>query len=336
MNLKINKYIFGIIIILSVIGLLSVRLAQKYLPFLLHNTVYYCQEMIRSFSYRLIPQNINLLAFAILVGFLALFVIRVMITLYQILKEGWRLNKSTVSLSNPTLNKLSKVLNIVDKIVVVSEKTPTAVCFGIFNPKIYISDSLIELLSYKELETVLRHEIYHLNQKDNLVMLFAQFLQDVLPFLPIIKDLTRNFRIEREIAADIHAITFTSKLTLIKTLKKLLMYDQKFSYSFIPSITSVETMQARIYAHTKNIKHTNSYKIRNILASVIAIITLSFFAVTPVQAIEFHENGTDAVMACVGTNECERWCKANIVEHADMTKSGTQSIMYSSETTSHY
>ena len=93
---------------------------------------------------------------------------------------------------------------------------------GVFLPKIYLSTGLIQLMTVEEIQAVLRHEVYHCRQFDTLRNLIINFLSDSMFFLPVFRNLKRNFQISSEKAADRFAILCgSSPLELSKALIKL-------------------------------------------------------------------------------------------------------------------
>ena len=93
---------------------------------------------------------------------------------------------------------------------------------GLFRPKIYLSTGLIQLMTVEEIQAVLRHEVYHCRQFDTLRNLIINFLSDSMFFLPVFRNLKRNFQVSSEKAADRFAILCgSSPLEFSKALIKL-------------------------------------------------------------------------------------------------------------------
>ena len=93
---------------------------------------------------------------------------------------------------------------------------------GVFLPQIYLSTGLIQLMTMEEIQAVLRHEVYHCRQFDTLRNLIINFLSDSMFFLPVFRNLKRNFQVSSEKAADRFAILCgSSPLELSKALIKL-------------------------------------------------------------------------------------------------------------------
>lgn len=335
MNKKINKYLFGTTIIFLSLGSLVGFLVFKYFPFLFHTTIYYCQEFVQSFNLLALPKNTNLLVIGAVFFIFAIIFIRLIITVFHLLRVGYQLHLHQVDTSTYLDTMFIEKLGLKEKVAVIEKETPFALCFGFFKPKIYLSTKLLKITSRSEQETILRHEKHHLEQKDNLTMLFAQVVQNIFPFIPSIQDVVLNFRIERELEADLAAISKTQKTYMVSALKKLLLFEQGSKLAFIPSIASADTLEARIQSLVKNRVYMGKYKWKNILVSISSTMILLLLAITPVQAIEFHDNGKDAVMACVSSSECARWCKENSSSLQNMTPVINSSQPFSSGRFSH-
>lgn len=335
MNLKENKYLVGTVAIMLFLGSLMGFLLYKYFPFLFHTTIYYCQEFIQSFNLLSLPKNSNLPVIGTVISLFIIVIVRLLMTILHLFRLDHLLKLTQVRLSDYLSDDVIEQLGLAGKIAIVEKDSPLAVCFGFFKPKIYLSTKLLEMTTVKEQEVILRHEKHHLDQKDNLTMLFAQIIQNIFPFVPLINDLVLNFRIERELEADQAAVFNNQKLPMISALKKLLLFQHDSQLAFIPSIASQDTLEARIQWLVKNKVHTGQYRWRNIIVSSISMIVLVFLTITPVQAIEFHDNGKDAVMACVSSDECARWCKENSSHLQNMTPTMNSSTPYSSIRFSH-
>ena len=94
-------------------------------------------------------------------------------------------------------------------------------------PKIYISTGLLSHLTKKELEAVLRHEQYHLENHDTFTMIVASVAHSLFPFFPLVSDLINKYRIDREIRADKFAVSkIGDQYPLVSVLKNFLHFQQ--------------------------------------------------------------------------------------------------------------
>ncbi|OQY66069.1 hypothetical protein B6D29_03295 [Microgenomates bacterium UTCPR1] len=305
------------IISLSVIGLL-VSVCQKYLPFLFHSTIYYCQNIIRTVSVQLLPTLVGRPLFIGLLAILGLIGIRFFTLTYNFLKERKKFQHATLSYGE--LQKLARGLTIENQVRMIKTNRPLAICFGIFRPKIYISTGLLKIVNYSELRAILTHEKYHLDNRDNLVMLAASVVQNLFPFFPIIKDLIKHYRIQRELGADAYAVTgHNDNKYLVSALEKLIRYEPQYAFIGSSGLGVFDTLETRIRYLVHKTEYRPKVSILNGVMSGIFLFILLILSFVPVQAIELHNSEGDALMTCVSSNKCSSICKDNINKSLQMT-----------------
>ena len=278
------------IVALSIASLL-VSVCQKYLPFFLHSTIYYCQNIIQTVSAQPLssiaskPLFVGFLAVMSFIGF------RFFILTVEFLKERKQFQQ-------------------------------------VFPPKIYISSGLLKIVNINELRAVLAHEKYHLDHRDNVVMLTASIVQNLLPFFPIIKDFIKHYRIQRELEADAAAVTDRNNTHLISALEKLIQYEPQYAFVGASGLGVFDTLETRIRYLVHKTKYKPRVTVANVVVSGISFFVLLALSLAPVQAIEFHDLGGDAIMTCVSSNECASVCKANINKSLLMTPMQSSSQNY--------
>lgn len=303
--IRINKNLFifaGLIFLLGIFPLLSL---QKLSPLISH-TVYYCQSFINSLSLP-IPYYLGAIPFM----FVSIVLFIAVLRLSTIYIKVHFLRKSLIGnvKSNTSFNMLLEKLQLADKTYFIENEKRFAFCLGVRSAKIYVSTGLLTCLTIEELEVVLRHERYHLNNRDTLTMLIASIGESLLPFFPIFSDILANFRIEREIKADAEAIQgLGNKEPVISVLKKLLSVSS-MTFATASAIADRDTLEPRILALVKKDFHFRRFKMRRILVSVASVLLMSVIMLTPVQAVEVHHKGEDVVMICPSNNECLNSCK---------------------------
>ncbi len=221
--IKINKNLVlfsGLFLLLGTVLLFNL---QKLFPLLSHAS-YYCQSFISSLSLP-IPYYLGIIPFLLFSGFLVIAIAKLLLIYVKVRVFRKKLVKNFRT--NTQFNTLLEKLQLTNKTYLIKNEKKFAFCLGIRNPKIYISTALLDILSTKEIEVVLRHERHHLNKRDTLTMLFASVSKSLLPFFPLISDLFHNYRIEREIQADAEAVRgFGDDKPLISALKNSLAYSQ--------------------------------------------------------------------------------------------------------------
>lgn len=309
---KTNNYLWIFLGIFVVLGTLSYNACSKYIPFFLHNTVYYCRQLLQSVSPQ--PLQLNLKSFT-LWGIIALalyIAIRIFLTVYRIVQQHRSLEQKATN-NGDTLAIIEK-LHLHNKVQVIRDKRIGAFCFGLTSPKIYISTQMISIATPDEIEAVLRHEKYHLENNDTLVMLFAVFTESLFPFFPLLSDFISHYQTHRELQADKSAILAMEqgKDHLRSILTKLLRYDIYPAYVTAPSFVDAHTLETRIRTLIKEAAVSPSLSVKNVLVSLVSVMILGGLAMAPVQAIEYHYSGQDAVMACINSDKnCSNACQQN-------------------------
>lgn len=310
--IKISKYFW---IFLSIFGFLTVLIfsvGRKYLPFLLHKTVYLCKHIIETVPLQPLRSNFKFIIAFILIVLFIFIVIRLIATFFAIFKQKKELVKKIVS--SEKIDSIALKLKLKNKILVISDHRLLAFCFGLFNSKIYVSTEMVKQLSQNELEIVLRHEMYHLLNKDTLVMTFARLGELLFPFLPIISDLLAKYSMQREIQADLfaHSNSKNGKNDLISVLTKMLKQEPTSVYLLASNLGEYETLELRINLLLEKDLSYPKFSSAKLLISVFFLFILGILFITPVRAVEYHGHGQDAVMACIDPfGSCGNTCELN-------------------------
>lgn len=305
--IKINKSLAIFVSLALILGVLSSVILYKFFPLIIHKTIYYCQEVLIPFFWRF-PQQLSLISLIIFIGILFIISLKLVIVFFHVRQTRKNLISQTKSSSRFLI--LLKKINLEKHTLLIENKKPFAFCFGIIHPKIYISTTMLEITNEKEIIAILLHEKYHLENRDALTMLFASVIKILFLFFPLLSDLLRNYRIEREIKADQAAIrALGDNAAIVSALKKLIS-KQQFSFVSAPAIAEHDTLESRINAIVKKDFYFYKFKIHNILISLFSIIILAGVIVLPVHAVEIRDSKMDGYMFCLnGDNSCTMTCK---------------------------
>ena len=277
-----NLIIFSAGILLFAV--LTVVLLQKFYP-LLSDAISLCQSYISSIS---IPHAFRFLPFIILFAFFAHAILRLSISLLK--ARSIKRNFLKTEISSEVVDNLLVSLELKDKVKVVESKKLFAFCLGIKNPKIYLSRRLVRISTEVELEAILRHELYHLKNRDSLVMLAAFICEALFPFFPILSDIIQNYRIEREIKADKEAIRGIGKsYPIISVLKKMLTTETT-THVAIASMIERNTLEPRIKALVETDFTFRRFKLSRLFISFFFFIILGIVVVVPTRAIEIAKS----------------------------------------------
>lgn len=309
--IRINKNLAIFFSLTFLLGVSVLVFLQKFLP-LVSYTVYYCQSFLNSLSMP-IPYYLGAIPFLLFSVFLIIAATKLIVVYVKV--QLFRKKLIATSKTNSSITYLLEKLQLIDNTYIVEDEKLFAFCLGIQHPKIYISTGLVGLLTSQESEAVLRHEQYHLNNKDTLTMLIASIGESLLPFFPLISDFLRNFRIEREIKADAQAIQgLGDSSPLISALKKLLVMPSVATV-IAPAIADQETLEPRIKALVKKNFRFREFKLKNILISLASVLVMSAITLVPAQAVEVHHQGENVVMICPHDNDCLNACREEYSEN---------------------
>lgn len=103
---------------------------------------------------------------------------------------------------SPTLELLSQEIGLVDSVVLIDDQAVFTFTEGLIWPRVWLSTGMVELLEADELAAVLRHECYHLQQRDPLRVLISRSLAEALFFLPLAGALRDAYLLAKEVDAD--------------------------------------------------------------------------------------------------------------------------------------
>lgn len=238
--------------------------------------------------------------------------------------QNWKLKREIKSktLARTLPQSLLKEYHLQNKVFLFKDKNPKAVCIGLRSPKIYFSTKMISLMTIDELRVIIIHEKHHLEQHDSLIMVFVTILQTLFPFFPLISDLIKKYKVDREINADKKAIEYIGSSSVISVLKKLLSFPTHVT-NFTSAIGDYDTLEQRIRVLT-NQKTKNQITIKRTALSVITLGILLTILVVPVHAIELQNMNKNAMMVCLEDKACANWCK----DHKAVTSSSSKNTSH--------
>lgn len=297
-------YLLFVMFALSLFILLS--LLKKIGPLTISHTVYYCQKVMSDFMITLPhsfpPLLVLMLSLVALTGFL-LFLFQVIKTQYFI----QRLLKKRIR--TPKIAKdLALELGIAKRITVVNDKKQISFCYGLLNPKICLSNTIVNSLNKNELKAVLIHESYHLKSRDPLKILLSQIASSMFFFVPTIKDIQRHYILTKEINADQLVINKNGTKHLKFALVKLLS-NPVTSVSGVASFASSTDLEQRIKILAGvAIKNTLNLSQIRLLLSFIVLGAALFLLNLPVYAVEDGMNDHELFMCPFG-EECVVACQ---------------------------
>lgn len=206
-------FIVGSIFLLTLAGVLSKEISKIFL-----------------FHHALLSVLLILGLTAFVAGGLLLFIHQVFLSL-RLLRN---LNKSSIR-SSSSIQKVLHSLGLQKRVYLIKDERKFCFTAGVISPKIFVSSTMIEGLTKKEFTALLLHELYHLQNRDPLKILFCRILQKVFFFLPILKQLIVNYEISRELAADSCAVEKAGSSKHLATLFVKTISSKQEDSAFRPS-----------------------------------------------------------------------------------------------------
>ncbi len=232
-----RQIIFIITVIVGLLSFLIFLISQKaylYIGILIHKieTACGCDQM---------NQLISMHPFI----FGALFVLSLFITVfisravYKFVKLIVQTRKfSAYYLARAKFQHSSKLRQVIadmyldgKRIVEVRDASPVVFCFGLWNPKICISNGLIKILQREELEAVLLHEVSHMSAKEPIKLFIIKLFYGIFFFLPGLKTYVNKYVTFSELAADERATNnFTERSKLARAIYKISQAEERRAF----------------------------------------------------------------------------------------------------------
>lgn len=204
------------------------------------------------------------------------------------------------------IEKLTTKYSLQSKVIVFEYSSPVAFCMGILNPKIYLSNCLVTMMTPKELETIIIHEKHHLNRKDNLILLLLQAVKNMFFFLPIVGDFVNYFHIRKEILADRGVIReLGSNNNLISALRKVIDYPPLTVMS-VNTFSQSYDIETRVLSLLGNKQVKRAFPFKNL---IISLSVLLLFANVIASKVELHSQTQSETSICLDGGNCQNICR---------------------------
>ena len=103
----------------------------------------------------------------------------------------------------PLIGKTVSSARLLDApVVAISDSLATPVAAGLGNPTVILPRKIVETFTERELDMIVRHEIIHLERRDDWLVLGQRLIQAMLCFNPLIHWMARRLDLAREMACD--------------------------------------------------------------------------------------------------------------------------------------
>lgn len=209
---------------------------------------------------------VTMVAIMVVVGFF-------LKVLFSIVKTNQKINK-LIKNKIPVPDEVDKLLELLsidfNRIYVVDSLDKVALTYGVVYPRIMISTGLINRLTWKQLESVLLHESYHLDKRHPFLLIMAEIVASTIFFIPILKDVAKMMRVEFEKLADEYVVRNQGnsnhlRLALLKTSS----VSSKFG--IYPSFS------------VKGIRLIHTYSKKRVILSIFSVVLGLVFLLLPIN-----------------------------------------------------
>lgn len=304
--IRINKNLALFSGLILLLGILSLFIFQRISPLIGH-VAYYCQTLLIETNMVAIPYYLSAIPFVLL--FITVMIAFIRFFAFTIKVQTLKFSLRDKEVFGKEVHVLVESMGLKNKVILIKSDKQFAYCLGIRNPKIYFSTGLQARLTLKELEAVLRHEQYHLENHDTVISVLASVAYSLFPFFPLVGDLIRKYRIDREIEADKFAVSKTGTVyPLISTLKKLLAVPTTGNVAVV-AIAIQDTLEPRIYSLVNKPYVRRQFRIHHLLITLFSLLIMASILMIPVQAKELHNEKHDVIMLCT-EGQCMNSCSS--------------------------
>jgi Zn-dependent protease with chaperone function len=146
-----------------------------------------------------------------------------------------------------TLETLTEELNLQQRITLVCSQRLFCFTYGLIRPRVCLSTGLVASLGEAELRAVLRHEEYHVRERDPLKGAIASALAAALFPVPVVRWLRSAYLTARELAADRAAMADSGRRPLAQALHTLLAHPDSLLAGFeLAPMASRATLDHRL------------------------------------------------------------------------------------------
>ncbi|HRN69684.1 MAG TPA: M56 family metallopeptidase [Candidatus Woesebacteria bacterium] len=164
-------------------------------------------------------------------------------------------------------------------ISIIKNKQDLLFTAGLRNPKIWISENLLQLLNKSQYNAVISHEYSHVLNKDPFWKTLNEFLKVALPPVPKLKQIIDKFNVAIELVADEYAIQQTNTESLLTAL--LLLMKKAYTFNN-PLLVGLNGSSERLEILTQK-KRFNHFAVSTYSSAV-----LGFFAFTVVSLLSIN------------------------------------------------
>ena len=294
-------------IITAVFGILSFFIfnifqkAYLYVDILIHKfkTNCGCAEMAQLFVMHPFIFGALVVLVIFIIAFVSFFVYKLMKLIFQ---TGKFSKQYLVHKKHKHSSKLKQIISDLNldknKIVEVRDSKPIVFCFGLFNPKVCISNGLVKILNKDELEAVLLHEHSHMIANEPLKLFVIKLFYSVFFFLPGIKTYVNKYITFSELAADELATNnFTDRSKLARAIFKISKEEEKHLFrselalSFFTSTIAERVNKLFDSNYAPKFRMLGKEFFLRLFFAVFVVLFTVIFLSGSTKALTMHNNG---------------------------------------------
>jgi Zn-dependent protease with chaperone function len=119
--------------------------------------------------------------------------------------------------------------NLSGRVELVDSEEAFSLTYGLWDRRVAVSRTLVEVAAPEELDAVLDHERYHVRHFDPLKLFVLRTLTPMLFFVPALRGLRARYVAGRELAADRHAIRHRGRRPLAAALLKVVSGSREWA-----------------------------------------------------------------------------------------------------------
>jgi beta-lactamase regulating signal transducer with metallopeptidase domain len=202
-------------------------------------------------------------------------------------------NLALLHATDTGLGPLVSRLGLKDKVHLLDSEVTLCFCSGFISPHIYLSRDLVEKLTPNELEAILLHEKYHLENHDPLKLVLGTVVVSALFFVPVMKDVLKRYLIEKEIAADRRAIRYQGRVSGLAGALEKLVRERSSCKEGAVAVGGEEALSYRIDHLTGcSSQQVHRISLRRLVSSMLVIAFILAIIVAPLPG-SLHVVGAD-------------------------------------------
>ena len=215
-------------------------------------------------------------------------------TLFSFMKTQKRIKILLASKSNIIPRKLQSVLEKInideETVVVIQKQSSYAFNYGVRSQKILISEGLIKKLTTKQLEAVVLHELYHLENKHSLLLILSEIISSTLFFLPLVKEINNKMKIVFEKEADVFTSSIQGKDIYLNQALLKVSYSKIFVY---PSFSK---------------RNSHKFTRVSVLSSFVVVMLALILFLFPTRTHAIHSTVFSYSVDACSETQCETHC----------------------------